>query len=240
MPAKKKATKAKTLAIPKSYKDNGDGSWSSPDGAHTIYGPGPALDRKQQERSEAQRNAAVMIAARVHPKLQYGLRLLSRVQGGTIAEALEWAIQLALRRTAVGANKEASTLDVLVNRAWKAGTEPRRIYEVSQIAPDLLDFEERGAWNLVRRTSDLWRDVSWTYVETDDEQYPELQECALGEGIPGLDTREPKFDVIEKHWKTIRHAGVLLAKHGEIDKSYTLKKILSDEVFKEAGIDLPY
>jgi hypothetical protein len=183
----------------------------------------------------------VMIAARVHPKLQYGLRLLSRVQGGTIADALEWAINLAMRSTGIGAGTEATRLNKLVDKVWKQPSTARRIYTLFKSAPELLDFDERGAWNLVRRCADLWREVFYNFVQSKTpEDFPELEECSYGEREPDFDRREPLFDLIENHWAVISQTGVLLARAGEISNSYTLEQIVSGDALKSAGIETPY
>lgn len=189
---------------------------------------------------------AVMIGARVHPKLQYGLRLLSRVQGGTIAEALEWAINLAMRNTGIGAGAETVRLNRVVDKVWEQPSIPRRIYTLFESAPELLDFDERGAWNLVRRCDDLWSGQYYTREEGGEDEHglPTYGYVMVEKDDPArdrdLDNVKPRFDVIEEHWKVIAQTGVLLARAGEIGNFYTLDQITSGEALKIAGIETPY
>lgn len=189
---------------------------------------------------------AVMIGARVHPKLQYGLRLLARVQGGTIAEALEWAINLAMRSTGIGAGVEATRLNKVVDKVWAQPSTPRRICALFESAPELLDFDERGAWNLVRRCDELWVGSYYTREDFGDDEHglPEWKYAECSATDPSrdrdLDVKEPCFDVIEKHWAVIKQTGVLLARAGEIGTPYTLDQIISGDALKSAGIETPY
>lgn len=206
-------------------------------------------DKPQAEVSaapEARDDKPVMIASRVHPRLQYGLRLLSRVQGGTIAEALEWAINLAMRNTGIGAGVEATRLNKVVDKVWAQPSEARRIGVLFDLAPELLEFDERGAWNLVRRCDELWKGRYYAHEELPDS----------GDGAPNwaivevtkdasnrdrdYDETSPQFDLIEKHWGVIRQTGVLLARAGEIGETYTLDQIISGDALKMAGIETPY
>lgn len=195
---------------------------------------------KEEEIARSrEREKPIMIAARVHPRLQYGLRLLSRVQGGTIAEALEWAINLAMRSTRIGGGAAETRLNKVVDTVWNKPTEPQQIHLLNTTAPELLDFDQRSTWNLVIRCPDLWRDASWNFVDTADGR-SDLEECEVGTGIPDLDEKLPRFELIEQHWRTIRQTGIALGRAGEIELRYTLAEILDGTALKKAGIDLPY
>ena len=201
-------------------------------------------DTKQAAAPKAaDKEKAVMIGARVHPKLQYGLRLLARVQGGTIAEALEWAINLAMRSTGIGAGVEATRLNKVVDKVWAQSSTPRRIYVLFQSAPELLDFDERGAWNLVRRCPDMWTTTYFKMSEDPESDPPGMPCTVLGtkeDHDSAFDETEPKFDLIERHWTVISHTGVLLARAGEIGETYTFKEITSGEALERAGIESPF
>lgn len=163
----------------------------------------------------AARAKPVMVAARIQPKLQYGLKLLARIHGGTLQSALEWAIQLALRRTKVGAGIEATTLNVTVENVWAKPSEPQRIFAMYGYSPELLDFDERGAWNLISRCPELWIDLGYE------------------------DLKRPDFDLIEGNWDLLKQAGISLSRAGEIDLTYTLADILSGEALRNAGLSMP-
>lgn len=235
--------KADKKPAKRTAQKNGEGQgrdYVLDEGAASI---GPLRARGVDEPSEK----PVMIAARVHPKLQYGLRLLARVQGGTIAQSLEWAINLAMRRTGIGAGHSATTLDELVDTAWEESTEPRRIYMVFERAPELLDFDERGAWGLVRRCDDLWLETYRRFVTeivdyeedgTPIEAIVNDEPCEKDDPLREkmMDRKVPIFSSIEPNWETIKKVGVALARAGEIDKFYSLDEIISGAALKKARI----
>lgn len=181
----------------------------------------------------------VQIASRVHPRLQYGLRLLSRVQGGTIGEAMEWAINLALRQTRIGSGDSETRLNKIVGEVWALPTEPQQIALLNRKAPELLDFEQRAAWNLMVRCADLWLEQTLGYLP-DDFDKSQFATIDIDGDKEVITLKTPRFDLIEKHWKSIRHAGVLLGRAGEIEQRYTLAEILDGTALKRAGIDTPY
>lgn len=176
----------------------------------------------------------IMIAARVHPKFQYGLRLLSRVQGSTIAEALEWAISLSLRMTRIGVLGDLR-LNAVVDTVWDNATEPRQIHALYKLAPELLDFDQRSAWHLVSMCRDLWRPPVPATDKNEGRDGIERKVNFAYRSVPE-ESMEPKMEVIELHWKAIQALGVDLSKAGEMENRYTLDEILSGAARKRAGL----
>ncbi|MDR7136175.1 hypothetical protein J2X06_003393 [Lysobacter niastensis] len=179
---------------------------------------------------------AVMVGARISPKLQYGLRLLARVQGRTIAEAVEWSISLALRQTRIGNGEER--LNKVVDTAWEKSSDAQRIEYLRRKAPELLDFDERAAWNLVIRCAELWEEAFYG-LETDADGDHVLVRVAKDDPNreEQWDDRVPLFPIIEKHWEAIKSVGNALGKAGEIEMRFTLAQILDGTALKLAGID---
>lgn len=177
----------------------------------------------RSNESETALQKPVMLAARVQPRLQFGLRMLARVQGGTIAEAMERSIESALQQTPIGTFPEVTSLDELVSSAWHAKSEPRRIFAVWGCSPELLEHSERAIWNLVLRTEVLWRDVHFKYTGDGHN----IAACDPAEGI--LSRKGPDFDALEKHWSAIKRVGIDLAHRGDLNDQYSLEDILSGE-----------
>ncbi len=184
-------------------------------------------------------NKPVMIGARIHPRLQYGLRLLARVQGGTIAEAVEWAISLALRTTRIGSGVTETRLNVIVDKVWGKPSEPQQIHVLDKEAPELLDFDQRAAWNLVKRCDDLWTTAYWARESTgeDENGAPDYDYVEVENESDAEHTEvKPNFDLIEAHWPAIRELGLDLGRAGEIENFYTLAEILDGSARGRAGI----
>lgn len=176
----------------------------------------------------------VMLGARISPKAQFGLRLLARIQGRTIADAVEWSINMALRATRVGdGNRRLATL---VDTLWGFSSDARRVYHLDMFAPELLDFEQRSAWNLVGRCPDLWRTAFYT---TDfDEETGEHRDIEVEKDDPRvmdiLTSDVPRFDLIEKHWGAIVKTGSELVQIGDLETRFTLEEILSGEALDKS------
>lgn len=185
----------------------------------------------------------VMLGARISPKAQYGLRLLARVQGRTIADAVEWSINLALRQTRIGSGLEQGRLAALVNEVWSKNTEAERVHLMHQTAPELLDFDERAAWNLVLRCDELAKPMYWkpNYEPDDDGGFqPSFERVSADD--PGRDPDEDSiefdFDLIQEHWPMIKFVGTELAKVGEIEMRFSLDEIIDGTALRRAGIEV--
>jgi len=187
-----------------------------------------------QITADAASQKPVMIAARVHPRLQYGLRLLSGIQKRSIAETLEWAINLAMRSTRVGSGDER--LNTLVDLVWNLEGEPHQISQLYERAPELLDFEQRSAWNLVIRCPDLWRTAYLNHIRDEAGLEEAVEEVSKDDWTGIVAVKVPLLEVIDKHWSAIRELGIALGKVGEIENRYSLKEILDGTARKRAGI----
>ena len=177
-----------------------------------------------------------MLGARISPKAQYGLRLLARIQGRTIADAVEWSINLALRSTRVGASVMETRLGRIVDAVWELESEARQIHYLDAHAPELLDFDQRAAWSLVKRCKELWQDRHFAFIQDGDDEPPEQVEVEDKAEADFTETK-PRFDIIEKHWDMLRKVGAALGQAGELETYYTLDEILEGKALAEAGLD---
>lgn len=175
-----------------------------------------------------------MLGARISPKAQYGLRLLAKIQGRTIADAVEWSINLALRSTRVGAADNETRLHKIVDEVWSKSSEPRQVFYLDRHAPELLDFEQRSAWALVKRCKDLW--VLRHYQVIGDDEGPTGDIEVESESEADHSHREARFDLIEQHWETLRKVGAELIQAGDLETVFTLDEIVSGKALEKAGI----
>lgn len=188
---------------------------------------------------EANASKPTMLGVRISPKTQYGLRLLARVQDKSISDAVEWAINLAMRSTRIGAGLDETRLAKVVDRVWAMPTEAQRIYELYTSAPELLTFDERAAWGFVRRCKDLWETIHLgkVHVGSDEDGVPEFDYVIVPESEAEHSKERPIFELIEKHWDQLRATGVALAHVGEIEESYSLRDVLSGAALRRHGIE---
>lgn len=89
---------------------------------------------------------------RLTPKLKYGLELLSKSQGRSLSQVVEWAIQRGMNAAEVGNRKK--TLGEIVDHVW-GQSEWERIKLIQRFAPELLDYFERSIYVAVTESSEL-------------------------------------------------------------------------------------
>ena len=175
-----------------------------------------------------------MLAARISPKAQYGLRLLAKLQGRSIAESLEWTINLGLRQTTVGPGVEEARLMDVVDLVWQAETEAQRLLVLHNRAPELMDFDHRSIWQLIKRCDDLW--IMHPYVQEDDiNGVPMLRPAEPGE-TPNNFIPAPNYPLMDEHWEKIKATGIALGHAGEVTDRYTLEEIVNGDALARAGL----
>lgn len=105
---------------------------------------------------------------RLPPKLKYGLELLARLQGRSLSQSVEWALQHALANVKVtdGIDLWFSLSTAWDLRGW------RRIYWLYESNPILVSFEERHACALV--VGSLEFDYINSLWFTDEKKHKEL------------------------------------------------------------------
>lgn len=174
----------------------------------------------------------VMLGARISPKAQYGLRLLAKIQDRTIADAVEWSINLAMRSTRLATGMRLANI---VDRVWELPSEARRVSYLNDLAPELLDFEQRSAWNLVSRCSDLWR-TSY-YTTSFDEESGEHRDEEVASDYPNIteSREEPRFDLIEQHWDTLVRVAAELVQAGDLETTFTLDEIVGGNALQKSN-----
>lgn len=184
----------------------------------------------------------VMLSARVHPRTQYGLKLLSRIHGMTIADTMDWAVNLAMTKTEIGPQDRRIPLRRIIEDAWANGTDARRVWHIYDLSPELLDFEERAAWGLVTRCPSVWRIACRKWVHADDgadlgqERAGVLKivECLPDDPKrdPTMDTKVPIFSMIEPNWEQFRKVGVALARAGATEWDVSFDGVVSGKALR--------
>ena len=115
----------------------------------------PATPKKRGPKPKPASEQLAQLTIRLPPKLKYGLELLARAQHRSISQAVEWALQVGLNSFEVGFAKEP--LGVVVDDAWSQDTEAGRLLEIFRRAPQLLEFEQRAACELVENSTERKR-----------------------------------------------------------------------------------
>lgn len=91
---------------------------------------------------------------RIPPKVRFGLDLLARLQGRSLTQAVEWALQNALtnaRAVELKDGEKSASLWMVLNVAWDYEGW-RRTYSLYGFNPMLVPFEERYACRLIERS----------------------------------------------------------------------------------------
>lgn len=88
-----------------------------------------------------------VVTFRMPAKIKHGLELLARLQGRSLTQAIEWALQYTLANVR-GHATEPDTIWAVLSIAWKyEGWE--RVYVLHACNPALVSFEDRHACELV-------------------------------------------------------------------------------------------
>lgn len=112
------------------------------------------------------------LTIRLSSKLKFGLELLARLQGRSLSQSVEWALQYALSNVHSG---NSSTLASLADRLSKFdGWE--RAFWLHAANPVLVKFEERHASRIVAN-SDEWRFLERAFQERAMDECVELFAC---------------------------------------------------------------
>lgn len=112
------------------------------------------------------------LTIRLSSKLKFGLELLARLQGRSLSQSVEWALQYALSNVHAG---NSSTLASLADRLSKFdGWE--RAFWLHAANPVLVKFEERHACRIIAN-SDEWRFLDHAFQERGAEECIELYDC---------------------------------------------------------------
>lgn len=137
-------------------------------------------------RRDAEGGSLEKLTIRLTPKLKFGLETLARLQGRSLSQSIEWALQHALTKVGSGdgspTNRE-SPLWGLLSHAWEIYEGWRRTYFLYSLNPMLVSFEERHACALVERS----REQKYLYqlVRSDSEK--------------DID----KYNALMQHWEPI-------------------------------------
>ncbi len=114
---------------------------------------------------------------RISPKVRVGLDLLARIQGRSLTQAIEWALQSALANVKVS-NAEGGTSSLLavINSAWpRSGWQ--LTYALFSQNSNLVSFEERNACKWISESIEQ-QFVAKELADLSDVSEYEVVECA--------------------------------------------------------------
>lgn len=154
-----------------------------------------------------------VFAMRLDPKLKYLAEIAARKQRRSLANFIEWAIEVGLDRVELSPNSQYS------NTVWDQSSElwdideAERFAKLAFIAPDLLTYDEQILWKIICETGHVWRgnhnkDGDWQWnVSTNNlildrlrKHWEDFKKVASGEAdrsiLPMTSKKEPKNDDI--------------------------------------------
>ena len=88
---------------------------------------------------------------RLQPKLKFGLNVLAQMQGRSLSQAIEWALQASLAHVDV---TDELTLWSVIETAWERPEGWQRTFDLYQYDRALVSFEERHACAVVEESDD--------------------------------------------------------------------------------------
>jgi hypothetical protein len=114
-----------------------------------------AEERKRKSKAGAPRTE--VFAMRLDPKLKYLAEIAARKQRRSLANFMEWAIELGLKQTDLKDN-DSYSLSVWdkSNKLWDID-EPDRLANLAFEEPDLMTYDEQILWKLICETGHLWK-----------------------------------------------------------------------------------
>lgn len=151
-----------------------------------------------------------VFAMRLDPKLKYLAEIGARKQRRSLANFIEWAIEVGLKHVDLSENSQYSkTVLDQSGELWDI-EEAERFIKLAFIAPDLLTYDEQILWKIICETGHVWKgdhnnDGDWQWKIT----------------IKNLN-----LDRLRKHWEDFKKVA-----NGEADRSIlpvTLKKESED------------
>ncbi len=97
-----------------------------------------------------------VFAMRLDPKLKYLAEIAARHQRRSLANFMEWAIELGLKNTEIGEN------DASLTTVWDKGrilwdvNEADRFANLAFKEPNLMTYDEQILWKVICETSGIW------------------------------------------------------------------------------------
>lgn len=111
-----------------------------------------------------------VFAMRFDPKLKYMAEIAARKQRRSLANFIEWAVELGLKETKLLPGLRDTALHMSTT-IWDI-SEPDRLVKLAFNLPELMNYDEQILWNVICETAFLWKgkkdsdgDLQWN---TDD------------------------------------------------------------------------
>ncbi len=114
-----------------------------------------------------------VFAMRLDPKMKYLAEIAARKQRRSLANFMEWAIELALRNTYLGPETEnAPSIWDKSGALWDVN-EADRFVKLVFTAPDLMTYDEEILWKSIREGAPYWKgcyDLNGDWIVSNHEE----------------------------------------------------------------------
>ena len=112
-------------------------------------------EKKRKSKAGAPRTE--VFAMRLDPKLKYLAEIAARKQRRSLANFIEWAIEMGLNNTNLSQNShDHSTIWDQSSGLWDVD-EAERFAKLAFIAPELMTYDEQILWKTICATGHIWK-----------------------------------------------------------------------------------
>lgn len=117
---------------------------------------------KKKTARQAYEAKTQAVSVRIDPVVKYALDLMARAQRRSVSSVIEWAVIEAAKTTRLGGaeHTEIDSIKALADHTYSPN-EIERVVWLGICTPDLLDFDERRIWTVIRLTPELWIKPNW-------------------------------------------------------------------------------
>jgi hypothetical protein len=162
---------------------------------------------KRKAKSGATRTE--VFAMRLDPKLKYLAEIAARKQRRSLANFMEWAIELGLSNTEIGGDSnERITVWDQSTKLWDVD-EADRFATLAFLNPELMTYDEQVLWKLICETGYVWKgqydsDGDWAWNASSAqallrerlrEKWADFKKVAAGEAdrtvLPKISKKPP-------------------------------------------------
>lgn len=96
-----------------------------------------------------------VVAARLSPKVKYGLDLLARLHRRSIAQTVEWAVYRVVMEQDQPDAPSGAGIGKLLEELWSPSPS-ERLELLASKRPDLMTYEDELLWRKIRRARAFW------------------------------------------------------------------------------------
>ncbi|PTQ79008.1 hypothetical protein [Nitrosomonas ureae] len=151
-----------------------------------------------------------VFAMRLDPKLKYLAEIAARRQRRSLANFVEWAIEMGLNHTDLNQNSQYSpTIWDKSGELWDI-EEAERFARLAFMAPELMTYDEQILWKIICETGHVWKghhdsDGDWQWkvnsiqnlvLERLRKFWEDFKKVASGEAdrsiLPATSEKEPE------------------------------------------------